>query len=258
MQRDDLSAAQDAHYQLQLGCYFSTFYDTPVARFTFSDAVTDFIWNHACFVRVGEVEAPGFIDSVIKFYESRDRRPCVYTSAETQPLTFERQLVERGFENKDQEAWMFRVRVPAMGKAIAQSSIEDVSTVSSIEQFNGVLAACFPADYTNAINREFHQFQVHKRVKHFLARIGSEIVGIGSLYIRGQHAVIHNMGTAPSWRQKGVATSVLTHLVNHAEAAGSSDVFLQCLGGGEVEAFYAKRGFETRWRRTGYVLDVGK
>jgi ribosomal protein S18 acetylase RimI-like enzyme len=249
----DIAAAERFHYELQLGCYFTTIYDASAAKYAYSDLVDDFIWNHALSTSTPDNRCAEFIDSAITFFRTRRRRPCVYVSDRTRPAFLPERLKDAGFGHVDTELWMFHVGQHSPIPTLGDVAIVAVNTPERLGQFLIVLGQCFRCDYAAAVQREFEQYQAHKVVEHVLATIDGEVTGIGSLYSSGDHSVIHNLATLQACRRQGVGTALLDHLARKATSRPTGRVlYLQCEAG--MEHFYARRGFRTEFRRYGYVL----
>jgi hypothetical protein len=254
--RTTIDAVEGMHYHLQLGGYFTSTFSTDSFGFAYSDVVNDFIWNHAWLRSVNAKQVEELIKVVISFYNSRKRRPCVYVPVGAKVPHLLATLNRHGFKNVDKEAWMFysgRYRNNKLDRS--DLKIVRVTNERTLRHFIKVLRECFPRDYGNAVRREFQQFQIHKTVLHLIAFSQGKAVGIGSLYTSDRYSVIHNMGTVTSRRNQGIADAVLHNLVLEFQKTRGSLLYLQSLGEGPVEDFYAKRGFETRWRRSGYLLE---
>ncbi len=249
----NIAVAERLHYELQLGCYFSIVYDTTEARYAYCDLVDDFIWNHALSNNTPDDKCGDFIASVLSFFHTRGRRPCVYVSERTRPTFLGGQLHEAGFEVLDTELWMFHCRERPVSPASRDLVVAQVNNDATLAAFVAILGQCFKANYTAAVKREFHQYQPHKTVEHVIATAGGTVMGIGSLYTATGHSVIHNVATLPAYRKQGVGTAILDHLSGISLGSGDRILYLQCEAG--MEAFYAARGFRTELCRYGYVLD---
>jgi len=247
------TATERLHYQIQLGCYFSTVYETVKSRYAYCDLVEDFIWNHAAPNDITNDEVHEFITSAVKFFRTRNRRPCIYVSEKPNSLDLGHHLQEAGFVLEDREVWMFFDNEYSSNFSPTNVNIKRVNSSATLAEFCTVLGQCFPKDYTQAIEREFRQFQVHKSVYHIVAEVNGVIEGVGSLYSANQTSVIHNMATLPDYRNRGVATNILRHLCHVSHELNDQTLLLQCEE--RMEAFYAKRGFRSGLRRYGYVLN---
>lgn len=88
---------------------------------------------------------------------------------------------------------------------------------------------------------------------------GRNLAGCGALkWLDAEHAEIKSMRTAATYKQQGVASQILQHLINDAKAAGVQRLSLET---GSMTFFqparslYAKFGFEQCDPFADYVLD---
>ncbi|MCR4534660.1 GNAT family N-acetyltransferase [Shewanella xiamenensis] len=88
---------------------------------------------------------------------------------------------------------------------------------------------------------------------------GRNLAGCGALkWLDAEHAEIKSMRTAATYKQQGVASQILQHLINDAKAAGVQRLSLET---GSMAFFqparnlYAKFGFELCGPFADYTLD---
>ncbi|MDI5835202.1 MULTISPECIES: GNAT family N-acetyltransferase [Shewanella] len=88
---------------------------------------------------------------------------------------------------------------------------------------------------------------------------GRNLTGCGALkWLDSEHAEIKSMRTAATYKQQGVASQILQHLINDAKAAGVQRLSLET---GSMAFFqparslYAKFGFELCGPFADYTLD---
>ena len=88
---------------------------------------------------------------------------------------------------------------------------------------------------------------------------GRNLTGCGALkWLDAEHAEIKSMRTAATYKQQGVASQILQHLINDAKAAGVQRLSLET---GSMAFFlparslYAKFGFELCGPFADYTLD---
>ncbi|MCH7421926.1 GNAT family N-acetyltransferase [Shewanella sp. MM_2022_3] len=89
---------------------------------------------------------------------------------------------------------------------------------------------------------------------------GRNLAGCGALkWLDAEHAEIKSMRTAATYKQQGVASQILQHLINDAKAAGVQRLSLET---GSMAFFlparslYAKFGFELCGPFADYTLDL--
>ncbi len=247
-----------AHYHLQNGCYFSNLYRTDAALFTYCSRLADFIWNHIAFVHLAPNQVDEFLLRAARFFNTHKRKPCFYIGPLSSPSpVFLERLLEMGYTNPDTEAWMLYTKDRVVQ---AQANLElDISCFSpptdrkTIGNFAYVVEQIWPG-YGKPIRYENYHFMPHKDIFHYTAKWEDKIVGIGSLYSSGKFAVLHNIATVPHYSKQGIGSTIVARIVSDALKNQHRYIFLQCEQGGDIEQFYATRGFETFLVRAGMVL----
>ena len=106
---------------------------------------------------------------------------------------------------------------------------------------------------SDKVNPVMRKVVKDKKASVLLARIGQAAAGCAAMYrTAGGIAGAYCIGTAPSYREKGVAATMVSHMRELAQSEGRRLV-LQTMASDAVEGFYAKQGF-----RQAYVKDVFK
>jgi len=83
---------------------------------------------------------------------------------------------------------------------------------------------------------------------YVLARVDGDAVSLGMAVAEGDHAGIFEMATHPGFRNRGLATSILTELLRWMRVRGVLGGYLQVLEGNEpAEHLYREAGFTTRY-----------
>ena len=91
-----------------------------------------------------------------------------------------------------------------------------------------------------------------KKASVILARVGQAPAGCAVMYrSAGGVAGAYCIGTAPSFRERGVAATMLKHMREIAEGEGRR-LILQTLASDSVEGFYLKQGFRLAYTKTLY------
>ena len=79
------------------------------------------------------------------------------------------------------------------------------------------------------------------------------LLGWAGILIVPPSAEVLTVGTVPQQRRQGIATALVTHLVEHARARGITELFLEVREDNEgAQALYRAQGFEPVGRRPGY------
>ena len=91
-------------------------------------------------------------------------------------------------------------------------------------------------------NDLLHQDIEPKILNHFLlARDGQEIIGLVGLEIREGDALLRSLAVAEAYRQKGLATTLVEKIENHARSLKIRTLYLLTL---TAEDFFMKRDFQ--------------
>lgn len=242
------------HYLLQHGCFFSSFYSCDSSLYTYSDLIDCFIWNHSIPISLSKMERERYLNNVIQFYSTRNRKACVYLDSDTSDSGFIALLNANGFKCVDNEAWMLwenRKETNDMKKLTMHIAQGD-----QMKDFLSVCSSCFEADYANAIYRDCKRFYCNKTYIHFSFYLGKQVVGIGSIYYDKDIAIIHNIGVLSSFRRQGYGSEIVGAVVQYIKSnICVSEILLQCDGGGYIESMYTNIGFKNIYRRLGYVRE---
>ena len=92
------------------------------------------------------------------------------------------------------------------------------------------------------VNNLLHQDIEPEILKHFLlARDGQEIMGLVGLEIREGEALLRSLAVAEVYRKKGLATTLVEKIENHARSLKIGTLYLLTL---TAEDFFAKRDFQ--------------
>jgi ribosomal protein S18 acetylase RimI-like enzyme len=78
-------------------------------------------------------------------------------------------------------------------------------------------------------------------------RVQGRVAAVGSACFSHGWCGIHGMRTAPAYRGRGLASSILAALAAEAQRRGIARAFLQVEEGNPAQALYARAGFATAW-----------
>lgn len=250
----DLKKIIEMHYRLQYGCFFHNVYKQNNKVFTYNDLMESFIWNHI-YCDNNEFDLEELLNETKTYFLTRDRKPCLYID-DSYKLLFDGELNNQQFHCLDNEAWM---HYDFNKKQTADDKCYDIGKVLSYEaliDFCVVCSECFDSQHSDAIIREYRQYQPHKRVEHFVLKLDDQTVSIASIYSSGNYFYIHNVATTERYRKRGLAGNLMRYLLRYINSISDSPcVILQCDGGGDTEEFYRNLGFTNIHRRWGYVYE---
>ena len=184
------------HYKMQHGCFFSIFYiehyGEDAVLYSYSNTIQCFIWNHAHVECMDLKKLNVVCNDVINFFESRDRKPCIYVDegASAEMIT---SLTSKGFECVDNEAWM-QYQDNAICYDKQKLNMVSVGNETELQAFLEVCSDCFDCEYSQAISSEYGTKYISKSKEHFVFWNNNVLVGIGSVYFDDDIAIIHNIG----------------------------------------------------------------
>ncbi len=242
------------HYYLQHGCFFENIINYSGCIYTFNDVMECFIWNH-CFPYKKISNINLLIESIYQFYKTRGRNPCVYLDESTRTDEIVSCLLANNYKLSDEEVWMkYTLAVNEHMKDKMNLIETRVRNDETLLDFLTVCSECFGEQYSTVIKREFKRYQVHKKFEHFIFYYDGQAVSTTSVYSIENNFIIHNVGVVSNYRMQGFAKQTVQKTINiiYSECE-YPNIILQCDGGGFIEKFYLNMGFETFYKRWGYV-----
>lgn len=254
MSSSDIKKIIEMHYRLQYGCFFQNVYKHNDKIFTYNDLMDSFIWNHI-YCESSEPDFEELLNEAKAYFLSRNRKPCLYLD-DQHKLLLDGKFNNIEFQCLDNEAWMYYNfnRKPTADDKFYD--IEKVIAYDTLMDFCAICSECFDSQHSDAIIREYHQYQPHKKIEHFVLKLDGWIVSIASIYSSGNYFYIHNVATTERYRKRGIAGNLMRYLLKHIYSiSDSACVVLQCDGGGSTEEFYKNLGFKNIHRRWGYVYE---
>ncbi len=254
------------HLTLQRGCFVERTVDLDGAVYALARGIRSPYWNYASRVNTTSADSGALIDRVSAFARAHGRSPAFDLTHDTQPGDFSARLIERGFRQIADMAWLVRdtthdgqgaiesgVRSQQPVTIVAASSSADLAEVENIYH------VCFaPDDAEELIGwTQWHDSNDSDRVEvlHLLAVAEDGTpCGAASLYRVHGAAGIYNVGVLPAFRQAGVARAMLIDLIARSRRHGDAFVTLQATVGSPALHLYEQLGFSVRFLSTLYVL----
>jgi ribosomal-protein-alanine N-acetyltransferase len=109
---------------------------------------------------------------------------------------------------------------------------------------------CFPRPWKA---EDFRRYADMSAYPGLLAWIGSELAGFVIVSIAGDEAEILTLGTDSALRRRGVASALLTRMIENVADLGATAVFLEVgVGNAGARALYERHGFVSEGLRKGY------
>ena len=150
----------------------------------------------------------------------------------------DRMLVMESLQGSRKEAYSgSRVRVDQIGSGLRGHDMQEW-TRTYLNAFYG------NQRFGDKVNQIMRKVVKDRKASVFLAKVGKASAGCAVMYRTvGGVAGVYCVGTAPAFREKGVAATVLKHIRGVAESEGRKLV-LQTMASDDIEGFYVKQGFK--------------
>lgn len=225
----------------------------------FSDAFKDeYFYNRGGFLGAERVPDDA-VEAIEREFAKRKRETPFVLVEEGRPWEKLRTaLFSRGYVVRDRMSVM---EIPREAKSQSASNPEVQVTVmgsrskeKELQEWTNTYLQAFYGDekLNDLVSKIMRKVVKDKKVSVILARVGKAPAGCAVLY-RSAGGVVgaYCIGTAPSFRGKGVAATILKHLREVAEGEGRQLV-LQTLASDSVEGLYLKQGFRLAYKKTIY------
>jgi len=225
----------------------------------FSDVFKDeTFYNRGGFVGVERVPEDA-IEAVEREFAKRKRTTPYVLVEEGRPWDrLHTTLFSRGYAVRDRMLVM-EARPQAKSKSVPNPGVE-VTIVGSrskgneLQEWTRTYLQAFYGDQrlNDAVNKIMRKVAKDKKVSVILARVRQTPAGCAAMYRSAEGvAGAYCIGTAPSFRGKGVAAAMLGRM--RAIADGEERrLILQTLASDSVEGFYLKQGFRLAYTKTLY------
>ncbi|WP_059046760.1 GNAT family N-acetyltransferase [Paenibacillus rubinfantis] len=129
---------------------------------------------------------------------------------------------------------------------------EAVSFIGLIERSRGEDAPALEEAIIRQKSRYFYREDFH----NFVASIGGESAGMGSLFVRGDTGYLANDFTFPDFRGRGVQTALIRHRLQTAESLGLKRVYTDVEFASGSHANMLRCGFELVYMNTFWMKSV--
>lgn len=195
------------------------------------------------------------LPEILGIYEAAGIDPCFDMSPDRQTGEVAEALASKGFVPRLQLAFLKNERI---GKDMGRDLSEGFPSLTKIEIFlisNEEEAISFirliersrgedsPA-LDEAIVQQKSRYFYREDFRNFVAFIGGEPVGMGSMFIRGDTGYLANDFTFPGYRRRGVQTAMIRHRLQAAAALGLKRVYTDVEFASASHANMLKSGFE--------------
>ena len=134
---------------------------------------------------------------------------------------------------------------------LAPMTLDDLDEVLAIER------ASFQTPWSRGAFR--YELTQNRVARSLVVRAGGQLVGYLCLWEIGHEIHVTNVAVHPSFRRRGVARALLSHVLDGARRNGIELVFLEVRPTNtEAVSLYESFGFRVIGRRKGYYFDTGE
>ena len=215
--------------------------------------------NHVALVRSQPQDADALIQRASTFFRALGAPPAFQLDSATTPPDLPARLVKAGYSKQTEEVWML-CPMDSTPAASLPSHVE-------IKQLTPDSPAAWIQAYVDCYNISFRApDHVHKGFGesfrnvlpnpaglHFIGMVAGEPAGAVTLFHEGEWGGVYNVGTFPTQRGQGVASTLLLTLLNVARHLGLKQLLLQTLHHGPAQPIYERVGFRTHFVRDWYL-----
>jgi len=142
--------------------------------------------------------------------------------------------------------------VPDVNVVAADESLLDVWTDVNLKGFG------IPAVLRDAFSDFFGKAIQYKGTKSYLGYFQGKPAGVCGLVSFNKVGGIFSVGTAPEYRNKGVASALLRKAIADSKTRGNSLLYLITTKGSDAQRLYTNLGFQVAYAHSRYQLQLQK
>lgn len=242
-----------AHWELQLGSYFSELVDVNGAIYNFGGLIKDYYWNYAGMINIPKDESDSLIERVILTATSNGVSPAFYIDPTTQPSSFSDDLARLGFKPDDEEIWMHCNSPSQLScKTLTEADVRRVDSSDDMDRFISIFNDGFEmleegqttSPYSESLVHAFTSPPSDVAISHYIAKIENQDAAIASIYQKGTNAGLYNVTVLDSFRRHGLGCAISLHACRKAFESTADTIILQTELDGEAHSLYSSLGFE--------------
>ena len=250
-----------ANWDLQMGSYLSELIHLEGAIYNLGGLIKDYHWNCAGMINTSTDKMKTLIESVAETAKLQGLEPAFYIDPTTKPDSFPQYLDKNGFKPYDDEIWMHCNSIDNLRCRNVDLSIKEVKSrgemLAFIELFNEAFEMLedgeTSSEYSDSLLQAYDNPPKAVEVKHFIGSSAESMVGIASIYMKGQYATLYNVAVLSNFRKKGFGRVLIANAVKKGFDRGISTVILQTELDGDAHGLYSRLGFENSFAGTIWV-----
>ncbi|WP_163103371.1 GNAT family N-acetyltransferase [Peribacillus alkalitolerans] len=184
------------------------------------------------------------IDEILDTYYTKGINPCFDMIPTHIDLEVSKALAAKGYYCAEQLVFL-GIEPYEYGHQADGIEIVNVSEENVVEFLNLISQSQEGIGFKEEIVKSKARYFIEPRFQNFIAYIGHEAIGMGSLFIEGDEGYIANDFTFPSHRGRGVQKALLHHRLQIAQKLGLRKVFTDVEFGTISHDNMVKLGFQT-------------
>lgn len=220
----------------------------------FSEKFDEYFFNRAGFLNVA-AGAEKSLKGMEEEFRRRGRTPCIFLQDSPKHPRIEQALARDGYKTTD------RMSIMELGTSsfkVNSNLVLETGLKDRLEDWGRVYLDAFYGDerYLNDVLGILRQISKSKAVTLVLASLKGEPVGCLVLFRSDGMCGVYCVGTSPSSRNTGVASTMLDFSQRLAAVEGRR-IILQTILSDALESFYSKLGFRRVYVKDLYVKNAG-
>jgi GNAT superfamily N-acetyltransferase len=183
------------------------------------------------------------LDQMIEIYEQDQITPCFDLAPNDVNYDLAKALSNKGFFSAEQLA--FLQISPGKTKIVPQHQFQIIQvTEENAEEFIILIGLSNGFTYEAELIKQKSEYFYSPNFKNYIAYIGDQPAGMGSLFISGNKGYIANDYTFPDFRGKGLQTALIHHRLEVAKDLDLEMVYTDVEFGSTSHNNMVKTGFQ--------------
>jgi GNAT superfamily N-acetyltransferase len=182
------------------------------------------------------------LDQIIEFYEQDQIIPCFDLAPNHLNYDLAKALANKGYFSAEQLAFL---QISPEKWISAQHSFQIVQvTEANAGEFIKLIGLSNGLTYEPELIKQKSEYFFRPKFKNYIAYIGDQPAGMGSLFFSGNEGYIANDFTFPVFRGKGLQTALIDHRLQVAKEMDIETVYTDVEFGSTSHNNMAKIGFQ--------------
>jgi GNAT superfamily N-acetyltransferase len=179
---------------------------------------------------------------ILEVYDEVQITPCFDMTPDSLNYDVAKALNSKGYFSAEQLAFL-QISADAITQNFNPIKMVQV-TEEHAEQFIELIGMSNGTVYEDSLIKQKSDYFHLPNFKNYIAFIGDNPAGIGSLFISGNEGYIANDFTFPEFRGKGIQTALINHRLHEAKKLGLEKIYTDVEFGSISHNNMAKIGFQ--------------